>query len=55
MAGIAGVAAAALAYGAVFHLLPYLQYKNAAQLLENNDLAAAHVKLEAMGPYRDAP
>lgn len=51
----AGVlAAGAVAYGCVFHLMPYLRYQNAVAALDEGRSAEAEAVFSAMPGYRDA-
>ncbi|MDO4483195.1 MAG: hypothetical protein Q4C54_01815 [Clostridia bacterium] len=48
------LAAGVLAYGSVFHLVPYLRYQNAVSQMESGSYEAAHRAFAAMGDYKDA-
>ena len=52
---ISVVAVAAAAYGTVFHLIPYLNYRSAVTAMENSDWGTAITAFEAMNDYLDAP
>lgn len=45
----------ALAYGGVFHLMPYLAYQEAGKVLAAGNYGEAQVAYEKLGDYRDAP
>lgn len=52
---ISAVVIAAAAYGTVFHLLPYLNYRHAVTAMEGGDWSTAITAFEKMDTYLDAP